>query len=456
MLTSVRERNVPAAVASREVHLRIFAGLARAMTFILFAKAIGAAKEIVVAAIYGTTAPVNAYLLVFKLYDLPITVWAGALGVTFVPMFFGLRDVSDEFARFRRELSGAVIVGGTALGLVAAVVTPVLLGLQSFDVSEDVKEMAIEMARPMALMIPLGGVMAVVFNRLVAGERHIASLLDGAPALVLLATLVLMPSGGSAPLIWGTVGGYAVAAALLIWAQARLEPFHFPIFRFRSSLWRHFARSSVVVVAAGFVLGVTGVIDQFMVAHLDPAAIATLGYATRILALIIGIGATAITRAILPILSDAETESGAHAWRVASKWSAAFMVLGALAAIVGWFLAPFVVQLMFERGAFTAADTAAVAEVLRYGLLQLPFCFSSVIMAQLWAARGRYGVFLTVNTVGLIVKLAANAVLIERFGINGAMIATALMYASCLLVLWAFAINRGADRTATAGRQPVE
>jgi O-antigen/teichoic acid export membrane protein len=61
-------------------------------------------------------------------------------------------------------------------------------------------------------------------------------------------------------------------------------------------------------------------------------------------------------------------------------------------------------------------------------------------------------VFLTVNTVGLIVKLAANAVLIERFGINGAMIATALMYASCLLVLWAFAINRGADRTATAGR----
>jgi peptidoglycan biosynthesis protein MviN/MurJ (putative lipid II flippase) len=193
-----------------------------------------------------------------------------------------------------------------------------------------------------------------------------------------------------------------------------------------------------------------------MVAHLDPAAIATLGYATRILALIIGIGATAITRAILPILSDAETESGAHAWRVASKWSAAFMALGAIAAIVGWFLAPFVVQLMFERGAFTAADTAAVAEVLRYGLLQLPFCFSSVIIAQLWAARSRYGVFLTVNTVGLIVKLAANAVLIERFGINGAMIATALMYASCLFVLWAFAINRGTDRTVTASREPVE
>jgi O-antigen/teichoic acid export membrane protein len=47
-----------------------------------------------------------------------------------------------------------------------------------------------------------------------------------------------------------------------------------------------------------------------------------------------------------------------------------------------------------------------------------------------------------VNTVGLVVKLAANAVLIERFGINGAMIATALMYASCLFVLWALAINR--------------
>jgi peptidoglycan biosynthesis protein MviN/MurJ (putative lipid II flippase) len=215
-----------------------------------------------------------------------------------------------------------------------------------------------------------------------------------------------------------------------------------PSFRFRSPVWPDFIRFSLVVGASGFLLSMTTVVDQLMVAHLGTAAIATLGYATRILGLATGIGATAITRVILPVLADVETTDSVRARHIATRWALLFLALGVVAMAVGWVLSPVVVRLMFERGAFTAADTVAVVEVLRFGLLQLPFVFAGAIFAQLWAARRSYTAFLYVNGLAVALKLVANFLLIDSFGISGVMIGTAVMYAACLAVLWYFAPRR--------------
>lgn len=421
--------------------------------FLLVAKLVSAGKEIVLAARYGTSAPVDAYLLLFRLYDLPVSAWLGALGVTFVPLFFRMRQQQATFDRFREELNGATIVAGIVLGIAAAVVLPVVIELGWFSLPSEVGELAASMAAPMALMLPLGAVTAVVFARLVAAERRSVTLAEGVPAAVLLVALLIFTSGGPAPLVWGTVAGYAAALVFLLALQARVEPFPRPSFRFRSPLWPQFLRFTFVIGAATFILGLTAVIDQLMVASLGPSAIATLGYALRLLGLATSIGATAITRVILPVLSDVETTDGRRARHIANRWALVFVVLGAVGTLVGWVLAPFVVQIMFQRGAFTPADTAAVSEVLRFGLLQLPFAFSSAILAQLWAARRGYMALLYINAFAVAVKVLANIVLIDRFGINGAMMATAIMYAVFLVVLWGFAHRTDAP-AATISAEP--
>jgi peptidoglycan biosynthesis protein MviN/MurJ (putative lipid II flippase) len=421
---------------------RIFSGTMRAIVFILLAKMAGAAKEVVVAAIYGRSVDVDAYLLVFRLYDLPVTVWTGMLAATFLPLFFRAADRADDFITFRRELLGLALLGGGCVALAAALGVPAILHFQSFGLTDAARQLAAGMAAPMALTVPLGLVSGIAFTRLMAAERQIGSLMEGVPALILLATLLVFPFGGGGPLAWGTVAGYAAAAVALLLVRIPGDRPHLPLFSFRASFWPGFIRSSAVVALAGFVMSVTGVIDQLMVAHVGPAAIATLGYATRILALAVGVGAAAVTRGILPVLAEAEQRGSGEAFRIASRWSAFFLLLGTIGAIVGWLLAPFAVRIIFERGAFTPADTAAVSEVLRFGLLQLPFNFAGVIMAQLWAVRRRYRVFIAVNGAALAVKVGANALLIPSFGIDGAMIATALMYAACLAILWIFALGR--------------
>jgi len=58
------------------------------------------------------------------------------------------------------------------------------------------------------------------------------------------------------------------------------------------------------------------------------------------------------------------------------------------------------VQLLYERGTFTAANTDIVARLLRLGLLQLPLYVSSLVLVSLHSSLGNYRLLL-VSGAGL-------------------------------------------------------
>jgi putative peptidoglycan lipid II flippase len=103
--------------------------------------------------------------------------------------------------------------------------------------------------------------------------------------------------------------------------------------------------------------------------------------------------------------------------------------------LVSWLLAPWGVKLLFERGAFTAEDTMIVAEVLRYGLTQLPFYFAAIVLVSLLSSQGRYLAIALVAGSNLLVKLATMAILTPALGINGIALSTTIMYAASFLLL---------------------
>ena len=64
------------------------------------------------------------------------------------------------------------------------------------------------------------------------------------------------------------------------------------------------------------------------------------------------------------------------------------IVFGVITLIISWWLAPWIVKLLFERGAFTARNTEAVTEVFRYGLIQIPFFFLPWRWLRSWRVMG--------------------------------------------------------------------
>jgi peptidoglycan biosynthesis protein MviN/MurJ (putative lipid II flippase) len=282
---------------------------------------------------------------------------------------------------------------------------------------------------PVALLTLMIGIYA---TRLMARERQVNTLLESLPAAIILVFILLWPPGiDIAPLLWGTLIGIAAQAVWLARLARRADgESAAPRFSWRSPHWRELRGAAVVMAAGQFVMSFITPLDQYNAALLGDSAIATLGYANRVIALLLGLGAMAIGRAALPVMADlAAAGQTARAHRIAMQWAVLMLAGGTLVAAVGWALAPWAIKLLFERGAFIAHDTEVVARVFRWGLVQVPFYFTALVFVQLLASRSRFDAIAFFAASNLAVKFVLNFALSVRMGIAGIALATGLMYA---------------------------
>ncbi|MFM9863554.1 MAG: lipid II flippase MurJ [Micropepsaceae bacterium] len=407
--------------------------------FVFAGKIFGALREIVLAEKYGTQEPVDTYLLVFNIMTLPMTIWLGLVMAIGVPLFVRTdKDGAKVSAQFMYELCAVCIIGGSACALLLSLLLPQAFSLTALGRSPESVELAAQMVPPLSLLVPLGLLVGVLSARLIASERHVNTLLEGTPALIILCA-VLAVGGGVEPLIWGSVAGFALQVlVLLIFVPSKFLGVA-PRFALTSPLWPKFRESLAVFTVGQVAAGAVGVVDQLMVANVGVGAVATLGYAGRVLALALGLGATAIGRVMLPGFANPDA-SGSEVKKSARFWAAAMFWLGALGGLAGWFGAPWIVALLFERGAFSANDTHAVSEVLKLGMIQAPFYFAGIVAVQVLAARGAYSQIAIAGVGVLGVKVLANLAFIPAWGVGGVMLASALAYALSALLLWRFVV----------------
>lgn len=417
-------------------HHAIARGMVWVAFFVLVGKLVGAAKEMAIAYRYGVSAEVDAYLFVLNLVSWPAGVWSAVLTIVLVPFSARIRQgAAADLPRFRSELLGLAIVLGIVLTLLVWLGLSWLLHSAWTGLPPATQMIATHIAPALALLIPLGVVISVFSAWMLAAGRHTNTLLESVPMLVLLMALLLFPGGGAEPLVWGTVAGFAVHLASLAAPLARHGELEAPRFTRRSPQWPAFWQGFGILLAGQTLMSFIGIIDQFFAAHLNAGAIATLSYANRILALILGMGAMAVSRATLPVFSQAQVQGGEQIHRVAMYWVRLLFALGVVTMIISWALAPWGVKLLFERGAFTSQDTVVVTEVLRYGLTQLPFYFAGIVLISLLASQGRHGAIAAVASLSLFVKVGAMMILTPALGIKGIALATAVMSAATLLVL---------------------
>jgi putative peptidoglycan lipid II flippase len=414
--------------------------MAWVMLFVFLGKLAGAAKEMAIAYRYGVSEEVDAYLFILNLVTWPVAVWFSVLTVVLVPLAVRIRrDASIDLRRFRAELLGLALLFGTTLMLIAWIGLPFLLRSSWTGLPTTTVVIATDMVPILAMLAPLSVLISLFSAWMLSAGRHANTLLESIPAVVLLAAILVFSGGGAELLMWGTLTGFACHLISLAIPLARRGELEMARFTRQSPQWPAFWQGFGIMLAGQALMSFIGIVDQFFAAHLGPGAIAILGYANRILALILGLGAMAIGRATLPVFSQAQARGGGHVSHVAAHWVGLLFMLGITTMIIGWWLAPSAVKLLFERGAFTSQDTAIVAQVLRYGLTQVPFYFAGIVLVSLLASQGKHRVIAAVASANLCVKLVAMMILAPILGINGIALSTSIMYATTLL-LFGFSI----------------
>ena len=420
-------------------HRQIAIGFLWVSLFVFVGKLAGAAKEMAIAWRYGVSATVDAYVFVFNLVNWPVSIWASILTVVLLPLAARLRSENPaELPRFRAELLGLTLALGVFLGLAMWLGFPLLLQRGWLGISGNAMQQALQMVSGLALLAPLGVLISLFSAWLLAAGHHRNTLFEAIPAFTLLIALVLPSAWLPEPLLWGTVAGFAFHAAALATPLLRRGEISAPRLAQKSPAWQFFWASIGIMALGQTLTSLTNLLDQFFAAGLGEGALSTLSYANRILALILGLGATAVSRATLPVFSKEMAEGGGQVTALAMQWFKWMLLLGVLAFVVSWLFAPWVVQILFERGAFTAQNTQVVSAILRVALLQVIFYFPALVLVSALAAQRRHGWIAWSGSINLLIKVPLLFFLIPRYGINGLVLSTVLMYAISAGLLVAF------------------
>jgi peptidoglycan biosynthesis protein MviN/MurJ (putative lipid II flippase) len=429
------------AAGLHENHKRIGRSALIIAALTIVAKGLVAVREIAVAWRFGISGFVDAYqVAVTATTWLPLLL-NGVLIVVLVPRLVHLKKRGLERRQFIGELNGTIVISGLVLVAATWLVAPLVPMLLGSRVESNVAALAVSMTAQMAPVSLMILVASYLSARLQARERFGYTVTEGVAA-VSVALFVVVPLGMPllSALVAGTLIGYFLQLILVGGMVARSDP---PIGGLRvvhrSGEWKSlypflfFMGVGQLLVAAGIP------IDQIFAAHIGEGAIATLGYANRIILLFNGLATVVIGRALLPVFSTSVVAGdGALAKRHSSQWSLLLFGSGLFAAVIMWAFAPLVVRLLFERGAFDEQATAAVTDALRYGLLQIPPFCAAIVLVQWFAASGRFRELFVINLCSLIGKVGLNALLVPQFGVGGLLLSTALMYTgvAVTLILW--------------------
>jgi putative peptidoglycan lipid II flippase len=257
------------------------------------------------------------------------------------------------------------------------------------------------------------------------------------PAVTVVA-LVVGRGLGARALALGTVAGTALETVVLGVRLRAIGISPWP----RWSGWEPALRVIIgqcAPMAAGAVfMCASPVIDQAMASTLGGGAIAALSYGNKLVAFALGIGSMALSTATLPHLSRM-VAAGDHAGvRHTLRTYARLILAASVPVTIGVALVSrAIVALLFQRGAFTAADTATVATIQLCYFLQVPFFLLGTLAVQTVAALKANRVLLWVSIANVAVNTVGDWVLMQLFGAAGIALSTAVVYVLSSAALFA-------------------
>ncbi|MFC6920912.1 lipid II flippase MurJ [Meiothermus taiwanensis] len=414
-------------------HKAVLRGMVWLSVFVLAAKGIAALKEIAVAYRFGTSEVLEGYLLVFNLATWPAGLLFVVMHFSLVPALVHKQSAPDSGRAWQRRVAAWVWLVGLLAGGLVVVILPPLIQSGLLGLTPEGRQAALAAVPWLAPAATLGVVAGWHACQLMSRQQHVNTFLEAVPAVGVLLAVLLVPMATIDVLLWGTLAGFLAHWALLI-LIARVSGF--PVVPKVTTTWpfdRALSVNAGWLLAGQLLMGVGGVIDQIILAHMPAGALATFSYANRVMALVLTLTATVAGRALLPVLPGLSAEG---AYTVARRWAVWFFALGVFGSAFIAATAPIIIELLFQRGAFTADDTTQTASLLMGMALQLPFYLVGTVWVQWLLTRPDHGRTLWWAAVySVVAKLAVTLGLIVLAGWQAQAVVAGLVAASVVYLV---------------------
>ncbi len=400
---------------------------------IMLSKVLGLFRDILVANFYGTTTEAIAYEAASRL---PVTIFdlviGGVVTAAFIPVFNSVmvKRGKGDAMRFANLYINFIIVLCAILTLFGVIFAEQLVSLVAPKISAEATTLAVSLTRIMFPMIIFTGLAYSFVGILQSlGEYNL-------PALISLVSNVIMVTYLFTLNRFFGIVGLAVAMLLGWAAQAFIQlPKAYSLgYRYRPTLriidpdLIRAAKSALPILIGTWTTPICNLINTRFASGIEGGrAMTAIGYANRLYIMIVGIFSFVATNLLFPYFSRAEAEGdrdGASKMIRTSVKTLIYIIAPIAVGII--FLSTPFTSLVYERGEFTASDTALTATALSGFAIGMVFMAANeVIVKALFAAEKP-----KITMASSLAAMAFNFVLVyfmaDTLGVLGIALASAL------------------------------
>jgi putative peptidoglycan lipid II flippase len=431
--------------ASPTASLRlVLGGLFTVASLTLLAKAVSFVKDAAVAHWFGVTNELDAFVLAFGLHSFIAATLASGVPAAMMPAYAEARHQLGEERADRLALQSAFMHGLSLLGigLLAYLCADKVVAVMGKGFDGNTRASAVQLIGQMLPFLFFFG-MTTHLATWLRGQKlfGVASASQMATPVVILAWVCCEPSISA--LVWAANVGALVHLLILLYALRER------LYLRGLSRWekgnKAILKSTGPFLVSGLVMGLTTLVDQAMAGWLQPGSVTVLSYSDKVCGILLAVTALAASEALFPFFADLVAQRDWARLRRQVMQIAGVVALCSvpLALLLSW-QAPLVVQLLFERGEFTADATARVAEVLRYAALQIPFYIVGVLLSRIIISLQAAGFSLFLASMALVLNVALNALFMRSMGVAGIALSTACVYlfSSILMIIFVLRVIR--------------
>lgn len=438
--------------------------IARAASVVMLAfvvsAVLGVVRQAAINAAFGAGATLDAFMAAQRVPEtLFVLVAGGALGSAFIPVYTRFLADGDETGaqRLANGVITLLIAASTALAALAFVLAdPLARELLVPDAAPATQALTAELMRIMLLTVIIFGVSGLIMGVLNAHQHFLTPAL--APSLynvgLIFGALVLARGGNIHGLAWGAVIGAALHLLVQLPNLMRVR------FRYRPALSLSIPGVCEVLLLMGprvLGLGVVQVnfwVNTALASGMVAGSVTALTTAFVLMMTVLGVVGRSVGTAVFPTLStlSAQRDAG-HFRRTLSGALRGVLFLSIPAGIGLAVLSEPTIALLFERGEWTARDTAGTAWAL--ALFSVGLAGHSVLEILVRAFYALHDTWtpVKVGTATMLLNIALSLVLIrvlgypestefERGPIGGLALAMSIATAIESAVLWAMLRRR--------------
>ena len=404
--------------------MKLYKSFATVGGLTMVSRVLGFLRDILAAAVLGTGLVADAFFVAFRFPNLFRRLFGeGAFNSAFVPLFAGKlegagRDAARAFAE--QAMAGLTFVI-VLLSAACMIAMPWLMHVLApgFADTPEKYDLAVLLTRitfPYLLCMSLVALLSGVLNSFgkFAESSAVSIVLNIVLASAMLLTIALgyrnEPMAGVI-MAWGVFVAGLLQLALLVWGIRRIG-FRLTL---RRPSWNGNMKRLVMLGIPGIIAGgVTqlNIVVGTIIASLQDGAVSHLYYADRIYELPLAIVGIAIGVVLLPEMSRSLRAGNFDAVKRSQNRSLEFAMLLTVPAAVALAVIPnAIVSVLYERGAFTAADTPSTANALAIFALGLPAFVLIKVFSPAFFAREDTRTPMQIAVVSLLANTAGSIAL---------------------------------------------